>query len=360
MKSVAGTPRLAALVAASRAMAREPDPVGAIAILSAALREDLGVDRVGVFRLERSGPRTRVLNRLFGIDERGEPESRGELIPVQDVPTPLMDVALLRAPLVFTNDAPADYPRHQFAPGVRALAVVPILAGEALMGVLCADNVLTGRPFAPAIQEPLFLYAGLAALPLFALHQREEAERELALRRHVHRDVLNAFTEGKVRLCDPGEIERDWPADAETVLLERESDIGQLRRVTREAGRRAGMSEDRTADLCLCASEAATNALLHGSGGWGAVAEDDGLLRVRVTDRGGGMDPAHISHAALIRGWSSRASLGLGFTLIRETADRVYLSTGREGTTVVIEMETRPALAITDRSGLRPWNQLGF
>jgi len=324
-------------------MSLEPDPVRAVAILAGALRDDLGVDRVGVFRLERHGPRRVSLHRVFGIDEHGEPEADGECIPVHDVPTPLMDVVRRRVPLIFTNDAPAEYPRHQFTPGLHALAVVPIVAGEVVLGLLCVDNIVTDRPFGPEIREPLFLYAGLAALPLFALHQAEETRREAALRRRVHADVLHAFTDGKVSLREPAEIERDWPGEAKLVPLESESDIGRLRNAARDAARAAGMSDDRTADLCLCASEAATNALLHGSGGWGAVSVEDGLLRVRVTDRGAGMDPEHISHAALIRGWSSRASLGLGFTLIRETADRVTLSTGPEGTTVVIEMAIRPA-----------------
>jgi anti-sigma regulatory factor (Ser/Thr protein kinase) len=344
--SAASEVSLRALVGAARAMAVEPDPARAVASLASALREDLGVDRVGIFRLEQRGPRSPVLNRLFGIDAEGRPEAAGEVIPVQDVPTPLMDVARRRVPFLFTNDAAAAYPRHQFQPGLGALAVFPILAGEALVGVLCADNVLTGRPFSPEIQEALFLYASLAALPLFALHQAEEAERELTLRRHVHRDLLHSVTAGKIRLCDPGEIERDWPDSAPVIPLEAESDVGLLRAAAREAALHGGLSDERASDLCLCASEAATNALLHGNGGWGAVVHAEGRVRVRVTDRGDGIDPNRISHAALIRGWSSRASLGLGFTVMGQAADRVYVSTGREGTTVVIEMEAQPELVL--------------
>jgi len=41
-----------------------------------------------------------------------------------------------------------------------------------------------------------------------------------------------------------------------------------------------------------------------------------------------------------VRGFSTHAhSLGVGFNLMRDLADRVYLSTGSAGTTVVLEFE---------------------
>ena len=46
--------------------------------------------------------------------------------------------------------------------------------------------------------------------------------------------------------------------------------------------------------------------------------------------------------ATLQAGWSTRRTMGLGFTLINETADRVYLHTGAEGTTLIIEMAAQP------------------
>jgi anti-sigma regulatory factor (Ser/Thr protein kinase) len=81
------------------------------------------------------------------------------------------------------------------------------------------------------------------------------------------------------------------------------------------------MPGDRVHDLCLCASEAATNALKHAGGGEACVATFPTGVRVRVRDQGGGIDHFHLPRATLMRGYSTRASMsGEGTTLIVEMA----------------------------------------
>lgn len=328
-------PNLGALVGASREMSLEPDPIRALEILVGALRDDLGVDRVGIFTYE---PQERLLSRAFGIDPRGIPETGPEVHPVTDQRAPLMDVARRQIPFFFSNNATAEYPPGAFEPAVNSLAVIPIVAGEELLGVLCADNILSGRLFREEILEPLFLYAGLAALPLFALYQRREAERTEAMRTYIHREVLSAVTNGKMQLCSPAQIAAAWPEGTDRIPIERDADVRKVRQAVLSAGERAGMSPDRAADLGLCASEAATNALLHGSGGYACVMEQEGMLCVLVSDQGTGIAPEHLPRATLQKGWSTRESMGLGFTVIKETADSVLLSTSPQGTQVIIKM----------------------
>ena len=95
---------LRALVRASRAMALEPDPVKGVGILVSALREDLDIDRAGVFLLEHH---TRTLDRVFGIDRAGRPEAGVESLKITEADTPLMDVARRVRPFYFSNNAPA-------------------------------------------------------------------------------------------------------------------------------------------------------------------------------------------------------------------------------------------------------------
>jgi anti-sigma regulatory factor (Ser/Thr protein kinase) len=103
-----------------------------------------------------------------------------------------------------------------------------------------------------------------------------------------------------------------------------------------------GMSEERVHDLCVCTSEAATNALKHGGGGWLSVNSSGDSFRVRVTDYGKGIDALHLPHATLMRGYSTGRSMGLGFTLLHEMADRLCLATDSHGTTLVLEMSLNP------------------
>ena len=102
------------------------------------------------------------------------------------------------------------------------------------------------------------------------------------------------------------------------------------------------MEAPRLDDMGLCASEAATNALVHGRGGVASVGSEQGRLRVRVTDQGAGIDPEDLSRAVLQDGWSKKSTMGLGFTLIHKTADRLLLHTSPAGTTVIIEMAVEP------------------
>jgi len=333
---------LRALADLSRAMSAEAQPAQALWRLVTAVRTGLGIDRAGIFAYD---PQARMLLHVAGVDRAGGPEFGASQWPVDDEIAPLKQVARRELPYYLSEDVRRDYPWCSWNPAMKGHCVVPIVAGDEFLGALCVDNSLTGHALPASLLEPLFLYASLAALPLFALYQKRERDRTDALRLHLAREVLFAVTEGRFHLCDRDEIEAEWPSLASSLEVRREADVGTVREAVRAAGERAGMGEERAADLALCASEAATNALLHGGGGRVAVGEADGRVRVCVADQGGGIDPEDLPRATLLKGWSKRASMGLGFTIIHETADRLYLATGPSGTTLLIEMNVEPETA---------------
>lgn len=345
---------LRALARTSRELAAEPDPIAALWRLVGALRENLRIDRGGIFAYD---PASLTLVRVVGVDRHGEPEYGGQDYVIERGDHPLHQVARREIPYYFSDDAPRDFPHCCFAPGVRAHAIIPIVAGQEFLGTLCVDNCLSGRSIPEIFLEPLFLCAGLAALPLFALYQQRERDRVDAMRRHIHREVLYSVTGGKVRLCEAQEIAGEWPPALDPLPIRREMDVRNVREAAREAALRAGMVPDRVADFALCVSEAVTNALLHGSGGVAAIGVRDGRLRVRVQDYGDGIAPENLSRATLLKGWSSRASMGLGFTVINETADRVYLHTGPAGTTVIVEMAVEPRVNLPDECNPLMWGE---
>ncbi|MCC2669771.1 MAG: ATP-binding region ATPase domain protein [Armatimonadetes bacterium] len=330
-----GYHRLEALAGASRQLAAEPDPAQALWHLVCTLRSDLGIDRAGIFSF---CPITQSIDHVAGVGRNGRAEFSGRCYSAEGEPHPIKLVARRELPYFFSQDVQQEFPDIPWAPGVHAHAIVPIIAGDALVGLLAVDNCFTNREMTPNLLEPLFLYAGLAALPLFALYQKKERERVEAMRRHIHREVLFAVTNGKICLCDREQIDTEWPVEQGTLPINREYHVREVREEVRHVARNAGMDEDRAADLGLCASEAATNALLHGCGGSASVEGRDGVVRIRVSDHGRGISPDDLPRATLLKGWSSRASMGLGFTVINETADRLFLYTGPDGTTVIIEM----------------------
>jgi GAF domain-containing protein/anti-sigma regulatory factor (Ser/Thr protein kinase) len=173
------------------------------------------------------------------------------------------------------------------------------------------------------------------------LDRQEALEAGEEQKKQFYRDVLYSMTNGKIVLCDAEEISRDWDDQCRTEIRSAR-DVKHCREIVHRIGRQVGMSDERLDDLCLCASEAATNAFKHAGGGWMSVSERDGQLRVRVSDQGGGIDALQLPHATLMRGFSTQRSMGLGFTLIHEMTDRLCLSTGSGGTSLIMEMAIHP------------------
>jgi len=328
------------LARTSRELGAEPDPGRALWILVSALRRHFEIDRAGVFAFDQT---TNALHLVAGVNQVGAPEFATYSIPLDDEVTPLKRIARRELPCFFSTDVSREYPWVRWAPGVRAHVIVPIVAGDQFLGALAADNCFSDRPIPESVVEPLFIYAAMAASPLFSFFRQRERERIEIARRRICGDVLFAVTNGKIRLCDAREIEAEWPPLQDPIAIQRPEDIRSVREAVRKVGKDAGMEAARVEEFGLCACEAATNALVHGNGGAASLAYREDRLRIRVADEGHGIPAEDLHRATLVKGWSSRASMGLGFTIINESADQVLLSTGESGTTLIVEMGRRPA-----------------
>ena len=90
----------------------------------------------------------------------------------------------------------------------------------------------------------------------------------------------------------------------------------------------------RHTDLLSTVGEALDNAIKHAGGGiFQAFARDDSL-QIAITDDGPGIDFRTLPRATLVPGFSTAASLGMGFTIMLQLCERVLLAT-RPGRTVV-------------------------
>lgn len=169
----------------------------------------------------------------------------------------------------------------------------------------------------------------------------QEAERTAERQRAFLRDVLSSVTEGRLLLCDRPE---HLPALLEPVgpPLPLEPRLLRLvRRQAEEAGALCEMPAYRTMDLVMAVGEAAMNAVVHAGGGTATlcVDSDAGVAQVWIVDKGQGIDLTRLPRATLERGYTTKGTLGHGFHMMLQTVDRVYVLTGPEGTTVVLEVE---------------------
>jgi anti-sigma regulatory factor (Ser/Thr protein kinase) len=135
----------------------------------------------------------------------------------------------------------------------------------------------------------------------------------------------------------PPECDRplpDPPATAET--LSYETDLRPVRNIVASYARRAGLPDERVANLVLAASEIAANTLRHtGAGGTVHVwhAEDEVLCQIQ--DQGWITDPL----AGRVRRPADER--GHGLWVVNQMCDLVELRTSRSGTTIRLHMALR-------------------
>lgn len=184
---------------------------------------------------------------------------------------------------------------------------------------------------------------------------RERAAQEEAQRAFL-RDVLFSVTEGRLCLCHSA---ADLPVAAKPfafLRLQSTADFAGARQRTRDAGVAAGLPRDRWEDAASAASEGVMNALQHGSDEaicrW-FINDETGLLQVWVEDAGTGIALSELPKATLLKGHSGAGSFGHGFYLMLHLVDKIYLLTGPQGTTVVLEQHRIPRTAGQGTHGYR-------
>ena len=149
------------------------------------------------------------------------------------------------------------------------------------------------------------------------------------------RDVVLAVTQGKFCLVDREEL-RPLPDPTIPRLLANPEDVSSMRKEVEAYAASVGLQGERLSDLLLIVGEASTNAVKHAVQGSWQVGHDERGVWVAVSDKGGGIHASDLPRALFRKGFSSKVSLGLGFTLMLELADEMWLSTGPEGTAIQV------------------------
>ena len=193
--------------------------------------------------------------------------------------------------------------------------------------------------FFPELREPSLRERGFVDTAVHTARIAVERDRERTRRRQLLRDMLGSLTENRLVLClSPEDLPVPFPKAVESRKLSSEI-LRDLRRTVSEAARDLGMSEERCYDLEVSVGEASMNAVVHARNGTGELFTDaeKGSLQVWIRDTGFGIAEESLHRATLERGFSTGGSLGHGFWMILNTIDKVFLLTGSDGTTIVLE-----------------------
>ncbi|MFA0784778.1 response regulator [Fervidibacter sacchari] len=149
------------------------------------VREEIGIDRVGIFLYD---PDRNVACEIIGtaID--------GSLVELSGVELGIeggIFEAALKSPTksVYVADYTAEYnlpPDHSMF-GVKEYFVASLWAGEKLVGFLCADNLLSQRPFTDEQIEMLRLLSGYIGVAIENAKLLEERQKRTELLERVWR-----------------------------------------------------------------------------------------------------------------------------------------------------------------------------
>jgi len=171
-----------------------------------------------------------------------------------------------------------------------------------------------------------------------AEEHRRALERHMeAQKRQFYRETILSVTNGKLDICEAALV-RAYVSRARLKMAARTAaDVGTIRHQIGEFCKQRGLSGERLEMFLVGAGEAVTNAIKHATAGRVYAGESDGMVWVAVADEGPGISSLILPRATLFRGFSTKPSLGLGYSIMLEVADHILLKTGTHGTTVVLE-----------------------
>jgi len=172
--------------------------------------------------------------------------------------------------------------------------------------------------------------------------KRTERERRETLlvaerdKRRFYRETILAVTGGKFELGEPEDAAM-WTRNPE--MHRTFSSYEELRPVRQDVVdwcQANGLPESQAAEFKVAVGEAITNAVKHAAGGAVMAGKMPDSVWVAIVDRGTGIDTFSLPKVALMPGFTTKVSLGMGYTLMLDICDRVRLATGPAGTTLVL------------------------
>jgi anti-sigma regulatory factor (Ser/Thr protein kinase) len=155
----------------------------------------------------------------------------------------------------------------------------------------------------------------------------------------VYRDVISAATQGQFLLISKEEVTeyKSGHVFCEGMIKDR-SDIPLCRNHAKDSIENLGFNKTKIMSWLLVLSEAITNTIKHGEGGKMTLIEDVEKHEVRfvIEDKGPGFSLENLPKQTLQAGYSTKRSMGQGFTLMMKMTKQVLLYTSSKGSTIIL------------------------
>lgn len=239
----------------------------------------------------------------------------------------------------------------RLTPRRTALRLATVYTVVGVAWIVFSDRVLGDFGFPPRLQMAVGTAKGIAFVLVTAtvlytfsnatgmrLQHAQAAlrEQEMGIRR-AYVEVLDAVTGGKLVLVTAEELSREFGS---SLMPPRRVDSGEQLAEVRERIREvagAVLPREAVGNTLSAVGEALNNVLKHAGSGSYEVLRRDGVLQVKVSDEGPGIDFRTLPKATLMPGFSTAQTLGMGFTIMLQLAERVLICTEPGSTTVMLE-----------------------
>jgi PAS domain S-box-containing protein len=163
--------------------------------------------------------------------------------------------------------------------------------------------------------------------------ERKRTEEE---KREFYRETILNVTDGKLSICDEIDIQPYQDRSTLQIKLNNAADIAQVRNEVEHFCKQQILSEDRINEFMIGIGEAIANAVKHSGCGTVFAGANDESVWVGVSDKGPGIESLILPRAVLRHGFSTKRSLGLGYSMMLQVADHILLKTDKTGTSVLL------------------------
>lgn len=233
-----------------------------------------------------------------------------------------------------------------------------------------AEVVRTGEPF--SIEDIAYYDSNVSprrdSVKVFRIpgnrvgvlfEDKTELRRIEEERRQFYRETISSVTDGKLIISSQEELQPFIIDSALTYKFSTAEELSTARQELQDYCTSKSLEGDRLALFLSGVGEAMNNALKHAGKGIVFAGCKDNTVWIGISDDGPGISTLALPRATLRRGYSTKVSMGMGYSIMIEVADRVMLSTGPQGTTVVLITnlkEAAPEMSLADLPDI--WDQV--
>jgi len=174
--------------------------------------------------------------------------------------------------------------------------------------------------------------------------ERKQADERLRQKdldiKKAYVDVFSAVTGGKLIIATPEEIGESLgrPLSGKENIRSYRS-LSKSRKKIENVIAGNFKPNENIRNFIVAVNEGLTNSIKHAGRARFQVFEEDGLLQVEVSDNGPGISFSALPKATFLSGYSTKNTLGVGFTVMLEFCDKIMLSTQPGHTGIVLGLQ---------------------